>query len=154
MKFLKPAALAILAFTMSAPALACSCLPPPSAQDQFDSSEIMFIGTVIDSGPKKDIRPWYAWMTPWHEPSLTPWDAEQVTTFQVDRMLKGPNTLDTITFAHGVSGASCGVVFSTQQSGLFIGYKRTDGFYSTSLCSMPFFSDEEFIAIADAKTED
>jgi len=66
-------------------------------------------------------------------------------------MLKGPDTLDTITFVHGVSSPSCGVMFQPQQSGVFIGYEQSDGFYSTSLCSSAAFPAEDFIAATEAK---
>lgn len=149
MKRSKYLASALSAFVFAGPALACSCVFPSSADEQLENSGLVFIGTVIDTGPRVDIRPWYAWMTPWHEKTQSPWDAERVTTFQVDRMLKGPATKDVITFVHRVSSPTCGVRYSLQQSGVFIGYEKSDGLYGTSLCISARFTEEEFIAAAE-----
>jgi len=151
MKRIKTAALSILALTATAPAFACSCLFPESAEQQLDQAGIAFIGTVIDTGVKEDKPAWWHWLTPWRDRPAPAWDAEHVTTFQIDRMLKGPNTLDTITFVHGVSGAACGVRYQTQQSGVFIGYEQSDGYYSTSLCSSARFPEENFIKAVEAE---
>ena len=111
-------------------------------------ANVTFIGTVVDTGPRQVKRPWWHWFTPWDERVEPDWDAEHVTTFQVNRMLKGPNTLDTITFVHPTDGAMCGMSFTPQQSGVFIGFERSDGYYSTSLCSSAAFPEEDFIAAA------
>lgn len=148
--FVKAAAMSATIMAISAPANACSCLFPESAAAQLDRAGVAFIGTVIDTGPKEVKTPWWHVFAPWREKPKPNWDAEHVTTFQVERMLKGPDTLDTMTFVHGVSGAACGVSYRTQQSGVFIGYQNSDGFYSTSSCSSARYSEEEFIAVADA----
>lgn len=117
----------------------------------MENSSVTFIGTVIDTGPKEIKRAWWHWFTPWDDRIAPEWDAEHVTTFQVDRMLKGPDTLDTITFVHRVDGAMCGVMFAPQQSGVFIGYEQSDGYYSTSLCSSAAFPAEDFITATEIK---
>lgn len=151
MKQIKFAIATVATILSTAPALACSCMFPESAQQQMESASVTFIGAVIDTGPREVKRPWWHWLTPWNERVQPEWDAEHVTTFQVDRMLKGPSTLDTITFVHRTDGAMCGMSFSPQQSGVFIGFERSDGLYSTSLCASAAFSPEEFIAAANRK---
>jgi len=151
MKLFKFVAASLGALTLASQAFACSCLFQETAEQQFDKAEILFIGTVVDTGPRQIKRAWWHWFTPWDDLVEPEWDAEHVTTFQIDRMLKGPETLDTITFVHGVSSAACGIRFETQQAGVFIGYTQSDGYYSTSLCSSARFSESEFIAVAAAK---
>lgn len=151
MKHIKAVILSLAALIFVYPAFACSCLFPESAEQQLENSNLVFIGTVIDTGPRDIKRPWWHWFTPWEERVETEWDAQHITTFQVDRMLKGPDTLDTITFVHGVSSAACGVRYQSQQSGVFIGYEQSDGYYSTSLCSSARFPAEDFIAVIESE---
>lgn len=115
---------------VAAPALACSCLPPPSAAAQLESADVLFKGTPIrsTSSPRGDAT----------------------TTFRVQEVLKGRPARE-ITIRHRLDSAACGVRFQPRASVLVIANQGEGGALRTSLCSSPRFSEAEYRRAAQGR---
>lgn len=136
---------AIALFLIALPALACSCMRAESAAEQAESADIIFVGRVIDSGPAEK-RGWWKQFTDWVTGQPEPMMLDDITTFQVDEVLKGaPGENVAIRHVNGAHSATCGISFPRGEALLILAYRRHDeSGYSTSLCSLPQFSEEEF----------
>lgn len=124
-----------------------------SAAEQADNADIVFIGRVIDSGPEGDPRGWWKRLSDWTLRRPAPMLVHDITTFQVDEALKGdPGENIAIRHINGDYSATCGVSFRRGEAILILAYRQHDGSgYSTSLCSMPQFSVDEFRAALAAQ---
>jgi hypothetical protein len=145
--FTRSALLGALALTLIAlPALACSCMRAESAAQQAETADIIFIGRVIDAGPVGDQRGWWKQFSDWVTGQPEPMMIEDITTFQVDEVLKGaPGENVAIRHVNGAHSATCGVRFERGEALLILAYRRHDeSGYATSLCSLPQFSEQEF----------
>ena len=145
--FTRSALLGALAlFLVALPALACSCMRAESVAQQAETADIVFIGRVIDTGPAGDRRGWWKQFTDWVTGKPEPMMIEDITTFQVDEVLKrDPGENVAIRHVNGAHSATCGVSFPRGEPLLILAYRRHDeSGYSTSLCSLPQFSEQDF----------
>lgn len=140
---------ALALFIAALPALACSCMRHDSAEEQAETADLIFIGRVIDAGPAPDPRGWWQKLGDWATGQPKPLQMENITTFQVDEALKGdPGQNIALRHVSGLYSATCGVDFPRGEAVLILAYRRHDGSgYTTSLCSLPQFSEDEFRAV-------
>ena len=133
----------MLSLGVAPAAHACSCMQYQSAADQAEAADIIFVGHVVDAGPARDTRGFWQRLSDWsngHKPVR-----DEITTFQVDQAIKGDVDGDlSIRHLPGVHGATCGVSFPKGQEVTVLAYARSDGQITTSLCSWPQFTADEF----------
>jgi hypothetical protein len=121
------AALGLL-LASAAPAAACSCVAFASAEEHLAGTDIVFIGRVVDSEPAPQGR------------------HRMVTTFEVIETLKGaPSRVVRVEHSADVC-CICGLTFRRGQQGLVFAHAGADGGLSTSSCSAPRFSLDEYRA--------
>jgi hypothetical protein len=119
------AALSLL-LASAAPAAACSCVGFASAEEHLAGTDVVFIGRVVDSRPAPQ------------------GGYRMVTTFEVIETLKGaPGRI--VRVAHSADVCCiCGLTFRRGQEGLVFAHAGVDGGLSTSSCSAPRFSLDEY----------
>lgn len=113
-----------LIFGTGEAAVACSCVPNPTAETILDEAAAVFTGVAQDSATT--------------EPD------QSVTTFTVVESFKGPGAGATVRVLHpSGSSASCGVKFSSGQTYTLASYRVEPGpGLSTSLCSTWMFAPQ------------
>ena len=138
--------LAALSAFATAPALACSCMLPDSADQQMQGADLVFEGQVINVAPEKLQLTWWQRV---QRVVLGPPEFEyrrDVTTFQVSREIKGkPGMNIAIVHLPGQYSATCGTSFARDETHVVIAYKGAeDGYFTTSSCSRAFFPNEAY----------
>ena len=149
------AILGIISVTLfSGSAFACSCMRAESAADQMASADIVFEGRVINVKQEREYRSFFHRIQTWFGFNDDFIFTEETTTFEVVRTVKGESG-PTVKFRHtpGSQGSMCGVSFPKETDVLIIGYQDDDGLYSTSLCTLPQFPIEDFVAAKRADAE-
>lgn len=135
----------LLSILLALPALACSCLRAESAAEQAETYELVFLGTVIDTGAARDPRNVWQRNWDWMRGRPAPDFRDTITTFQVDETFKGqPGRNIAIRHLGGEHSAACGVDFLIARQQVILAYPRAEGGYSTSLCAMPQFSQDDY----------
>lgn len=111
----------VFALIGSAQAWACSCvgIENKRVSDQI-YGDLIFVGRPIHSR---------------YEKSNLGWDNDVITTFEIDKTLKGKAS-QTIEIYHGQNGASCGVQFVLGHVQIISAHKAGD-IMQTGLCSNP-----------------
>lgn len=127
------------------PAMACSCMIPETAAEQAEGYELVFFGTVIDTGEARDPRNVWQRNWDWLRGRSAPDFRDTITTFQVDETFKGqPGRNIAIRHLGGAYSAACGVSFLRGRQQVILAYPRADGGYATSSCAMPQFSEDAY----------
>ena len=107
-------------------AVACSCLPFPSAKAQLDDAAVMFVGRADGTATRR-------------EDGMS----VGVTRFVVQRTLKG-EARPVRRIEHGMDmGGMCGLQFERGRTYTVIAYVH-DGRLHTSMCSQPQFPIEAY----------
>lgn len=128
---------------MAPSALACSCLAFESAEAQLEAADLAFEGQVINVAPERDTRPF------WERFFSKPIQKRYVTTFQVYDVLKGDaGSSVTLTHLGAEQSAACGLDFKQTDPFVVLAYRRSDGSYSSSLCTQAQFSTEAFKSVS------
>lgn len=123
MRRLAALALGTAVAAVAAPALACSCLPPPSAADQLARADVVFKGVAV--GETVGRR------------------GQATTQFRVQEMFKG-RPADRIFVSHRLDSAACGVRFQPRASVVVIADRAENGTLRTSLCSAAAFPEAQY----------
>jgi len=132
--------LSVLSAAMAPLAMACSCIQTGSAAEQMKSADFVFEGQVIDISPERDPRTTWQWLIG------APVDRQTITTFQVNQTLKGsPGRNIALKHWNSLQSERCGVSFRRQSVQIVLAYKQSNGFYGTSLCTLPQFPDQDYI---------
>lgn len=135
----------LVCLLIALPAMACSCMRAETAAEQSENYELVFIGTVIDTGQARDPRTFWQRNWDWMRGRPAPDFRDTITTFQVDEPLKGePGRNIAIRHLGGEFGAACGVSFSQGRQLVILAYPRADGGYATSVCAMAQFSEDDY----------
>jgi len=134
-----------LSLLIASPAIACSCLRAESAAAHSESYDLVFLGTVIDSGEARDPRSFWQRNWDWMRGRSGPDFRDTITTFQVDETFKGaPGRNIALRHLGGEYGATCGVSFPPGRQLVILAYPRAEGGYSTSLCAMAQVGEDEY----------
>lgn len=113
-----------LIFGMGEAAVACSCLPNPTAESILDEADAVFTGVARDSAVAEQ--------------------GQSVTAFTIVESFKGPGAGATVRVLHpSGSSASCGVQFSSGQTYTLASHRaEPGGVLATSLCSTWMFAPQ------------
>jgi hypothetical protein len=136
----------ISSLMIAAPSLACSCLPAETAGQQAARADLVFIGRVIHTGPVGDDRPWWRRLVDRDSAPPPPAHRRQITTFQVDRLLKGDGDPGNVAISHlpGLRSEDCGLDFHGRAPQVILAFRRAQGGYATSTCHRARFPEAVF----------
>ncbi|MEX0899866.1 MAG: hypothetical protein WD081_04155 [Gammaproteobacteria bacterium] len=121
-------------------AQACNCAEPPedpveAVTKAYEQSSIVFLGRAIRVSRPQGKDEETGQMI-------------EVGTFRVQRMWKGVYS-EELTSRIDIKCCTCGVSFNEGREYLIFGYQRSDGSFSTSICSGPMLNDGSAISILD-----
>lgn len=114
-------------------AYACSCVHWKSAEAQFAAMDVVFVGKVVGETTRTDS------------------DGVEVTltSFSVERTLKGPHKALRLVAHNTIYGGMCGIRFERGKTTLVMAGLSETGL-STSSCSAPRFPLADFERLASA----
>jgi len=124
-------------------ALACSCMPPGTVQEEIAKSSRVFLGqvTAIQERPARADRSWFTAAAEWTRqlfggtPLLPAREhAFRQVTFTVGETFKGA-AVPTLSLGTGLGGGDCGYAFETGQSYVVYAHGEGDALQA-GICSL------------------
>ena len=139
MKLIKSALLIAFSLLIQQ-AWACSCVPPPSVEESFKSTDAVFTGTVMKIEQEFDTT------VNDHGDTIVLFGQVKTVTIKLDTDYKSTNTKKgaIITIKTASNSAACGYYFQKGKKYIVYAYtNKEDGMLSTNLCTRTKQYDEQ-----------